>query len=56
MLFLNAHEIMQALTYQEVMGCVEEALSKSVGMALFDPTTVRLAFAKAFEKGLGTER
>ncbi len=26
MLFLNAHEIMEALTFKEVMGCVEKAL------------------------------
>ena len=29
--------------------------SKSVGMALFDLTTARLAYAHAIEKGLGTE-
>ena len=29
--------------------------SKSVGMALFDLTTARLAYTNALEKGLGTE-
>ncbi|MBN1581666.1 MAG: ornithine cyclodeaminase family protein [Anaerolineae bacterium] len=36
-------------------GTFGTTFSKSVGMALFDLTAARLAFARAIEKGLGTE-
>lgn len=36
-------------------GAYGTTFSKSVGMALFDLTTARLAYAKALEKGLGTQ-